>query len=436
MADGATRIAVLGASGLIGHALVLELQRLDMHVVALSRRFTPAQLAAHCRPTRILELVELDDAQLSAAVSEFDIVVNCLGVLQDGPGISTDDVHQKFTTRLVRALSADSLLIHISVPQAGADTTAFSRSKRAAEAAIAGGGRPHLILRPGFVLADAAYGGSSLMRALASTPVRLPRELAGAPFAVTDVNDVAATVAFAARCPSDDRMAFAHVWDAFSDESPTVSAVIEALRNHSGGPPPRLAVPRWLLRFGAMAGDLAALLGWSPPVRSTALAEMSRGLSGDPTAWRQAIGIARRPLADILRSRPMTVQEQWFGRLYLLKPLVFGILSLFWVLSGLIALFPSFTAAVTILIRSGVPPVAATAIGVATGLADVVIGIGIALRKTSRMALMAGATLAAGYLLASLFVTPDLWLDPVGSMLKTVPVVILMLVAIAISDNR
>ena len=63
------------------------------------------------------------------------------------------------------------------------DRTAFSRSKRKAERLIAESGAPYLILKPGFVIAPAAYGGSAMMRALAAWPFALPAREASAPFA-------------------------------------------------------------------------------------------------------------------------------------------------------------------------------------------------------------------------------------------------------------
>ena len=37
-------------------------------------------------------------------------------------------------------------------------------------------------------------------------------------------------------------------------------------------------------------------------------------------------------------SMPATLQERWFGRMFLLLPLVIAVLSSFWLASGLIAL--------------------------------------------------------------------------------------------------
>lgn len=49
---------------------------------------------------------------------------------------------------------------------------------------------------------------------------------------------------------------------------------------------------------------------------------------------------------------------------------------------------------------------------------------------------MLGLTLSATYLLGAAVLAPELWLEPLGSLVKTVPAMILMLVALAIRDNR
>ena len=111
---------------------------------------------------------------------EIDMVVNCLGVLQDGPGSDTRAVHRDFVERLLQAIRDSGRtvrLIHVSIPgTANEDHTAFSTTKREAERLIAASGIPYAILRPGFVIAPAAYGGSAMLRALAALPFDLPAE--------------------------------------------------------------------------------------------------------------------------------------------------------------------------------------------------------------------------------------------------------------------
>ncbi len=438
------RIVILGASGLIGGALANLLAQESFDVVGIARRFDAAQRAglfeAVEAPVVDLGFEDLGADDLGALLDTHraDIVVNCLGVLQDGPGGGAEDVHHAFVARLVQALGArDALLVHVSIPgDPDEDRTDFARTKRSAEAAIAASPVAHAILRPGFVLAPVAYGGSALMRALAALAVDLPRREAGQPFAATDIDDLARTVAFLAKSWRDGRRDWRVAWDVMEREAGTVGDVLAAMRQRIGGPRPLFRLPGPLMALGARAGDVAGHLGWSPPIRSTALAEMRRGVAGDPQPWIDATGIAPTPLATSLARLPFGVQEKWFARLYLLKALVLVVLSLFWIVSGLIALTVSFEAASQVLQAAGIGPGAASVLTVVTGLADVAIGIAIAWQRTSRLGLMAGILLSAGYLLGSLVLLPALWLDPLGAMVKTVPALVLMLVALAIGHKR
>jgi uncharacterized protein YbjT (DUF2867 family) len=438
MSAALPRIAVLGASGLIGQAVAQRLRADGFPVVPIARRFAPAQNAA-LGPAIENPVVDVDAGALAELLSGADIVVNCVGVLQDGPRGSLAEAHAGFGTRLVQAMASGStrLLVHVSIPGREAeDRTAFATTKRAAERVIAAGPVPFVILRPGFVVAPSAYGGSALIRALAALPFELPRREASRPFATVSVEDIARTVAAVARRWSEGERDWRAVWDVMERGPSTVGEVVDAFRRHLGGRGPRLRLPSWLMGLGARAGDLAAGLGWSPPVRSTALAEMRRGVAGDPEPWIAATGIEPASLAETLSRLPATVQERWFARLYLAKPLIVGTLVLFWALSGLIALTVAFDAAAAILTARGFPPRLAAGITVASSLADIVVGAAIAFRGTCRAGLVAGVGLSLFYMAGAALLTPALWIEPLGALVKTGPAIVLMLVALAIVDER
>jgi hypothetical protein len=191
-------------------------------------------------------------------------------------------------------------------------------------------------------------------------------------------------------------------------------------------------LPGPLLELGVRAGDLASRLGWMSPVRSTALTELRRGIAGDPDGWIAATGIVPRTVGALLAERPATVQELWFARLYLLKPLVIATLAAFWCLSGLIALTVPYQAAVDALTSSTL----AQAITWASCLIDVAVGAAIAIRRTCRAGLLAGIAVSLFYMAGAAVLTPDLWFEPLGALVKTGPAVVLMAVALAILDKR
>jgi uncharacterized protein YbjT (DUF2867 family) len=433
-------IAVLGASGLIGEAVATQLARDGFLVVPIARHFSAAQRNAFGKIAIERPFVALDTEVLAQIFAEkkIELVVNCVGVLQDGPRGGTQAVHRDFVARLVETIRrGGGMLIHVSIPgNAEDDRTAFSRTKREAERLIASATIPSVILRPGFVVAPRAYGGSALLRALAALPLALGADDARRPFAVTDVNDIVRTIAIVARRWGNGERDWKTIWEVMSREPTTVGDVVDAFRQRFGGPAKRVILPSWLLTLGARVGDLVSRLGWVPPVRSTALEEIRRGVAGDPGPWITATGIEPAKLVAMARHLSTGVQERWFARLYLAKPLAIGSLALFWILSGLIALTVSFAAAAAILTSHGFPPAPAKAITAISSLVDIAVGIAIAVRKTCRHGLLAGIAVSLFYLLAAAALTPDMWIEPLGALVKTVPAVVLMLVALATLDDR
>ena len=141
MRDSFRTILVLGASGLIGRYVTDDMRLRGFETIGVARNFAASQRSS---------ALDLELPVMSMASSELarllrdravDVVVNCLGVLQDGPGSNTRDVHRDFVERLLQAISVSGReirLIHISIPGAADDDhTAFATTKREAERLIA-----------------------------------------------------------------------------------------------------------------------------------------------------------------------------------------------------------------------------------------------------------------------------------------------------------
>ena len=438
---GTKKILVFGASGLIGRFFTDDLRARGFHVVGVARRFSSSQAAG--ADDLEMPLVAMDSGALARLIDthDIDVVVNCVGLLQDVPGSDVGAVHRDFVARLVRAIreSGRSIyLVHISIPgEVASDRTDFATTKREAERLIASSGIPGAILRPGFVIAPAAYGGSAMVRALAALPFQLPATESGVPFQPVMVEDISATIAFLASREGGDKSTDAVVWDLMQQEPVTLGGVIDSFRCALGTKAlPRITIPAFALDIGARLGDFAGRLGWTPPIRSTALAELRRGVRGDPSAWMAATGIVPADAVRATGLRGATIQDKWFSRLYLIKALVIASLVVFWSLSGFIALFVSYDAATDILRSHAFPPALVAPITVLTSVMDITIGALIAFRRTAAFGLIAGVAASFGYMIAAAILTPDLWIEPLGALVKTAPAVVLMLVALVTLDNR
>jgi hypothetical protein len=143
-----------------------------------------------------------------------------------------------------------------------------------------------------------------------------------------------------------------------------------------------------------------------------------------------------KTIAQTVGQRSASIQDKWFARLFLVKALVIASLGLFWVVSGFIALVISYRAAANVLSSHGFPPALVAPVTILTSLMDMSIGVLIAFRRTAAVGLIAGIVASLGYMVGAAILTPDLWIEPLGALVKTGPAIVLMLVALLTLDNR
>jgi hypothetical protein len=160
------------------------------------------------------------------------------------------------------------------------------------------------------------------------------------------------------------------------------------------------------------------------------------GASGDAGPWTQLTGIAATDVESALASEPASVQERWFARLYLLKPLVFGVFGLFWIATGIISFGPGWDVGMSLMREGGVQEPMASLAVIAGASADILIGLAILYRPTARYGLYAALLVSIAYAIIGTILVPRLWSDPLGPMLKIWPLMVLNLVALAIREDR
>ena len=361
-----------------------------------------------------------------------DAVINAAGALQ---GQDMRGVHVAGSAALYKACEIAGIRRVILFSAIGTNRdapTEFSRTKQEGEAALMACDLEWVVLRPSVVVGRPAYGGSALLRGLASLPV-LPVMPDTAAIQPVHLDDVVETVLFFLQPGAPSRISLDLAGPrqmAFSD------AVALFRRWLRWRPAYRLHLSRWAADAAYRAGDALQTLGWRTPVNSTANAEMRRGATGDPEAWRLTTGVTPRDIEKALASEPASVQERWFARLYALKPLIFGTFGLFWIVTGVISLGPGWDIGMSLLREGGLPERLAAFAVMAGALADIVIGLAILYRPLSRYGLWAALIISLTYAIIGTALVPRLWADPLGPMLKIWPVLMLNLVAMAIREDR
>lgn len=427
------KILIVGASGLIGSAIATRLHREQHELVGVSRRPLPVSL-----PVRH---VALDVAQATAPdawlrhLTGIDAVVYCAGALQDAPGESVAAVHEEGPRALFAACQAAGVRRVIYFSAVGVDREAptdFSRTKRAGERALTEFDIDWVVLRPSVVIGRAAYGGSALIRGLAALSL-VPSVGGTGRLQAVHMADLLDTVEFFLRPGAPARVAIELV----GPQAWTFDELVALFRHWLGWRRARrLPLPAWLMALLFRMGDLAGMLGWRSAMRTTAGREILRGAVGDPAPWTALTGIRPRDIAQALAAEPAAVQERWFSRLYLLRPWIFGILALFWIATGVVALGPGWKHGIGLMEEGGVEGLPAALVVVGGGLCDIAVGALIGWRRSSRYGLYAALGVTVLYALTGTALVPRLWIDPMGPMLKVLPIVVLHLAALAIVDDR
>jgi uncharacterized protein YbjT (DUF2867 family) len=426
-----SRVLLLGANGFIGSAVLARfgVERVDVRAVARRRDRSPAA-NVEWRALDLATLLEPKD--WLPHLEGIETIVNCAGVLQgaESRAVHVDSMHALYAACVPAGVRRVVLVSAIGVERGA--VSEFSAAKAAGEDALMATGLDWVILRPSVVVGRAAYGGTALLRGLAALPVTLEFPDVG-PLQVVQLDELVATIVALSRPGAAARIAL----DVVGPERLPFSVVVDTFRHWLRLPPaPRWRVPRFLAAVSYRLGDFARVLGWRSPVGSVARRELARGAVGDPTAWQIVVGAQPTPLAAALAREPASVQERRFARLYFLKPVVIAVLALFWIVTGLISLGPGWDQGLRYLRDAGAPERLAEAAAVAGALADIVVGLGLAFRRTARGALFAAIALSVFYLIAGTLVLPQLWLDALGPMLKIWPILALSLVALAVVEDR
>jgi uncharacterized protein YbjT (DUF2867 family) len=421
------RVLLTGATGLIGSAVLARLQKEGHEVVAVARELGATRWLA-------LDMAKAARAEdWVAHLAGIDAAVNCAGVLQDGPRDSTAGVHVAGAAALFAACEQAGVrrVIHVSAIGVDRDAaTAFGRTKLAGDRDLMARDLDWVILRPSVVVGRAAYGGSALLRGLAALPVVPQLPDAGA-LQIVQLDDLVETIVHFLRPDAPVRVAL----EVVGPERLSVSDAVLAYRRWLGWDgAPVVRLPGWLARALSGLGDLAGLLGWRAPIRTTALRELARGAVGDGSTWRRITGIEPQALAQALARAPASVQERWFARLYLLKPLVLGTLALFWIASALLPFGPAWDATMRFRSDDWLNP--RPLFAVALAVVGVGIGVAIAIRRIARGALLAALGLTIMEIVLGTIMAPEVWLDQRGLLMREVPLLALTLVALAILDER
>ena len=425
-------VLVVGVTGFIGAAVACRLHGAGATIIGVSR--AAPRSATPLRHVRLDIARAADPAVWRSHLADVDAVVYCAGALQNDPGESLQAVHEIGPAALYHACAEAGIrrIVHLSALGAERAATDFTRSKRAGDRVLMESGLDWVILRPSVVIGRNAFGGAALLRGLAALPV-LPVPQQAAPLQAVHIDDVLETILFFLRPGAPAKV----VLDVVGPHPWRFEELVGLFRRWFGWrPAEQVRMPRWLAAAALGLGDLMATLGWRTAMRSTAARELLQAAPGDPTHWMRLTGITPRDIERVMTAEPASVQERWFARLYLLRPWMFIICALFWLSTGAIALGPGWQDGLSLMHEGGVFGWPAVAVVIAGALCDIGIGLAIGWRRTARNGIIAAIMVTIVYAIIGTVLVPRLWSDPMGPMLKVLPILALHLAALGLVDDR
>lgn len=287
-------VAITGATGYVGSAVVRKLLRRDHEIRALVRRPDRAG------PLRDLgvEVVPGDITDVDAVkrlVEGTGAVVHLVGIIVEAGPQRFDAIHVAGTKAVVAAARAAGtpLLVHMSALGARADAgaTAYHRTKWAAEEAVRAGDVPHVIMRPSIV---AGAGNVPLkmmvdmIRLAPLVPVIGDGRYEMQPVWLDDVAE-----AFAL---SLERADLRGTFELGGPERLTYHQVLDRLEAALGVHRPRVRVPVGVARFAAFAGT--ALPGIAP-ITPDQLQMLIEGSTTTDNAIDARLGISPKSFAEV-----------------------------------------------------------------------------------------------------------------------------------------
>lgn len=425
------RIILLGASGFIGRHVLAELLAHGHEVIAVARAI--GALDNGFPDARFIEMdlaKALSEPDWTPHLEGVELIINAAGLLR---GSAMTAVHETMPQALYAAAACAGVkrAILLSAISARPDVpTDYARSKLDGEAALRSSGLDWTIFRPSLVYGDGSYGGTSLMRGLAGQPafVTIPGD---GDFAFTPIH--VRDLAHALRIACEDH---GYAGQTLEPVGPTTMTLRELLAQYRAwlgfGRARYITIPMPVMRLFGRMGDL---LG-NGPIATNSLVQMIAGNAGDSKAFERAIGFAPRSLETALRDRPAQMQDRWHARLFFLAPALKAVLVLMWVASALLGLFYGAAQADALVHSLGWSPSLADPLRIGGSVLDLGIAALLILDQRASWSTLAQLVMVVGYTLVIGFALPQLWLDPLGPLLKNIPIIVAILIHGAIGDKR
>jgi hypothetical protein len=211
---------------------------------------------------------------------------------------------------------------------------------------------------------------------------------------------------------------------------------LQCWRRWLGFPAARIfVVPHVCVRLACYLGERFG----QGPLGETMGRMLEQGNLGQADALEKMqtrLGVSPRPLEQALAEMPSHVQDRWHARLYFVLPMLRVSMALLWLISGVIGWWLPSDAVVAAAPGGPLSPDAALLLARGTASLDLLLGVLCLWRWHPRRVLTGMLLMLIGYTLGIGTLWPMHWLDPLGGLLKNLPLMAALVVLLVTEEKR
>jgi uncharacterized protein YbjT (DUF2867 family) len=424
------KFLVTGANGFIGSVITENLLTQGHHVVAVGRSVPATASRSNIEYVHQDFQQSLRSSDWSGLLDGVDGVINCAGILRESRTGQFDTIHEKAPLAIAQACNDKGVRCFVQISALGdSDDADFIASKHRFDEKLLKLLPTALVLRPSVVVSlRGSYGGSSMLRGLAAFPEVLFIPGSGQqqiqPILLEDL---------AILVLEGIERSLQGIIELGGPEAISIKDYMVGLRGW-------LQIrTRFIFSAPFLLVQSACLIGErlkAGPLNQTVLTLLESGnVVNDPKPQKQFTHKAV-DVIEAMQYQPSFVQDRWHAKLFLLQPIIWFLLSVIWLLSAVSGFSATQGQFAPILSAVGFPAAAHSGLVMLTSILDLVLGLMLIFRFKERITLWLMLFSTVGYSVLLGMMAPELWLDPLGGLLKNLAVVPLIMIYMVMRNPR
>ncbi|MBN2825358.1 MAG: NAD-dependent epimerase/dehydratase family protein [Campylobacterales bacterium] len=405
------KILVLGASGFIGRHIVEGLGGDGYEVVGKWYDF----------------LQESCVEEWKSRVKGFDVVINAVGIIAESQNKTFQALHTDTPKAIFQACSEAGVKRVIQISALGAEegaVTLYHQSKKAADDYLKSLDISYAILKPSIVYGEEGKS-TALFKALANLPFLPIIDDGTQKLQPIYIDDLVAAVLKVLQ--SDSKQIELNL---VGKEPLTYQELLKKFRAWLGKKPTKsIKIPAALAIFGKVLDE--------PTISKDNLTMLRQGNAADVTPLKDFLGTMPKSMDEAIFATQATKNQKLVTDLCFIRPLLRIIIAFVWIWSGVTSafLYPQ-EEALALLADVGITGDLALPMLYFASFLDIGIGVFLLLGVHVVCLLWLSLIVITGYTLILTLLAPFHWLHPFGPVLKNLPLLVAIYVAIALERAK